>query len=214
MTKNQSGSIQLQKVNGPLGWGLNTTGRQSNYHLTKTQRKWHVWVSSCRLNSPIQVSKRKRCTHSRALLITYERVLGASVRSWNGSRTYYRCSEATQGQAPHKWWVEKHDNKICKRLDFPILNVFVALQCTRLLPCIGIFIQPCHQVLSLRKLWSFAFITILKATQLFSLTSAVSCNRNWKSCHTDSINSVFLINIDISYLDFKAICIAILHHGI
>lgn len=81
--KKKSDSIQLQKVNGPLGWDLNTTGRQSNYHLTKTQRKWHFWVSSHRLTSPNQVSNRKRCRHSRAFLITYEKVLGATVRSWN-----------------------------------------------------------------------------------------------------------------------------------
>lgn len=138
---------------------------------------------------------------------------GLLYHLWKGPRC---CSQkleqisepviAAQRQPRDRHWHTRderrnREKKICKRLDFPVLNIFVA-------------IQPCQQLLSLRNLWVFAFLTVLKVTKLFSMSSTLTCNRNWKSCYTDSMNSVSLINIDISYLDFKAICAAILHHSI
>lgn len=116
--KKKPGSIQLQKVNGPAGWDLNTTRRWSNYHLNETQRKWHFQVLSYRLNSPIQVS-----WWSRAFLITCEQVWGTAVKCWEwfqNELSLLRDSAETGTTISTRRNMEKN----CKKKVFPAFMSF------------------------------------------------------------------------------------------
>lgn len=57
---------------------------------------------------------------------------------------------------------------------------------------------------TLRNSWDFAFFTMLTLIELFTFSF----------CSTDSTNSIFFINIVSSYLGFKKLHVAVLHHGI